>query len=282
MGVRFSSISSLALATAGMFATPVVAQVADPAEQPGQPVATQAEGVGDIVVTAQRRAESLQDVPVSVATINEETLTAINSGGADIRGLSGRVPSLNIESSFGRTFPRFYIRGLGNTDFDLNASQPVSMIYDEQVLENPVLKGMPVWDIDRGLQCGGQAAAAASDPLAAIKAASAERVSIAMMPCPGAGTHSVTASRREIRPSKPSRRRPAQASTSASTAPSSSLRSRVSTLPRIGSKRAAGKRRLLRRLIPHLTIGAVRFDLSIMVLLLLAFIGMQLAFSAAA
>lgn len=40
--------------------------------------------------------------------------------------------------------------------------------------------------------------------------------------------------------------------------------------------------RLLRRLIPQLTIGSIRFDLSIMVLLLVAFIGMQLAFGAAA
>jgi YggT family protein len=40
--------------------------------------------------------------------------------------------------------------------------------------------------------------------------------------------------------------------------------------------------KLLRRLIPQLTIGAVRLDLSIMVLLLVAFIGMQLAFQAAA
>jgi YggT family protein len=39
--------------------------------------------------------------------------------------------------------------------------------------------------------------------------------------------------------------------------------------------------KLLRRLIPQLTIGAVRFDLSIMVLLLAAFIGMQLALGAA-
>ncbi|MDI3313862.1 MAG: YggT family protein [Mycobacterium sp.] len=39
--------------------------------------------------------------------------------------------------------------------------------------------------------------------------------------------------------------------------------------------------KLLRRLIPQLTIGAVRLDLSIMVLLLVAFIGMQLAFQAA-
>lgn len=40
--------------------------------------------------------------------------------------------------------------------------------------------------------------------------------------------------------------------------------------------------KLLRRLIPQLTIGAVRFDLSIMVLLLVSFIGMQLAFNTAA
>jgi YggT family protein len=39
--------------------------------------------------------------------------------------------------------------------------------------------------------------------------------------------------------------------------------------------------KLLRRLIPQLTVGAVRFDLSIMLLLLVAFIGMQMAFSAA-
>jgi YggT family protein len=39
--------------------------------------------------------------------------------------------------------------------------------------------------------------------------------------------------------------------------------------------------KLLRRLIPQLTIGTVKFDLSIMVLLLAAFIGMQLAFGAA-
>jgi YggT family protein len=38
---------------------------------------------------------------------------------------------------------------------------------------------------------------------------------------------------------------------------------------------------LLRRVIPQLTIGSVRIDFSIMVLLLLAFIGMQLAFGAA-
>ena len=102
-----------------------------------------------ITVTAERREESVQDVPISITTVADEKLDVIASGGADIRFLSARLPSLNIESSYGRAFPRFYIRGLGNTDFDLNASQPVSLIYDEVVQESPLLKGFPVFDLDR-------------------------------------------------------------------------------------------------------------------------------------
>ncbi|HTK57731.1 MAG TPA: TonB-dependent receptor [Sphingomicrobium sp.] len=154
--LRNSQTSLIALATACAFATiatPAQAQVTGDTDTPAadatQPQADSAQGVADIVVTATRRSENLQDIPLSVATVSDETLAAINAGGADIRGLSGRVPSLNIESSFGRTFPRFYIRGLGNTDFDLNASQPVSLVYDDVVLENPILKGFPAFDVDR-------------------------------------------------------------------------------------------------------------------------------------
>ena len=103
----------------------------------------------EIVVTAQKREENVQDVPLAVSTINREDFNAIAVGAPDVRILSARVPSLILESSFGRAFPRFYIRGLGNTDFDLNASQPVSMLVDEVVLENPIVKGMPLYDIDR-------------------------------------------------------------------------------------------------------------------------------------
>nr|WP_294849531.1 TonB-dependent receptor [uncultured Sphingomonas sp.] len=141
------TISVVALATATFLAAPAFAQ--DSADTTQPTANTTSDGLTEIVVTAQRRSENLQDIPLSVATVNDETLSAVNSGGADIRGLAGRVPSLNIESSFGRTFPRFYIRGLGNTDFDLNASQPVSLVYDDVVLENPILKGFPVFDVDR-------------------------------------------------------------------------------------------------------------------------------------
>ncbi|GAB3280671.1 TonB-dependent receptor [Parahaliea aestuarii] len=103
----------------------------------------------EVIVTAQKREQSLIDVPLSVATLSGERFTALFEGGADIRGLSARVPGLYVESSNGRVAPRFYIRGLGNIDFDLAASQPVSVIMDEVVKENVVLKSFPLFDIDR-------------------------------------------------------------------------------------------------------------------------------------
>ena len=141
------------LLTASSAIAAVAAGLALPAAAQAQSASVEAQeedsGVTEIIVTAQRREENIQDVPISISTVSGEELSAVTGAGADIRALSGRVPSLNIESSFGRTFPRFYIRGLGNTDFDLNASQPVSLVYDDVVLENPVLKGFPVFDLDR-------------------------------------------------------------------------------------------------------------------------------------
>ena len=99
-----------------------------------------------VVITAERRAENIQDVPNAVSKISGDKLDVLASGGQDVRFLSGRVPSLNIESSFGRAFPRFYLRGYGNTDFRLNASQPVSVIVDDVIQENPILKGFPIFD----------------------------------------------------------------------------------------------------------------------------------------
>jgi iron complex outermembrane receptor protein len=112
-----------------------------------QAAAAEAVSVGEVIVTAQKKAENINDVPLSVTALSGDRLAAARSSGGDIRVLSARVPSLTLESSFGRTFPRPYIRGLGNTDFDLNASQPVSFVYDEVVLESPILKGNPLFDI---------------------------------------------------------------------------------------------------------------------------------------
>ncbi|WP_250460333.1 TonB-dependent receptor [Microbulbifer litoralis] len=103
----------------------------------------------EVTVTAQKRAESLQDVPASVAALSGERFDSIFSAGDDILALGARVPNLYAESSNGRAAPRFYIRGLGNADFDLAASQPVSIIFDDVVQENVVLKSFPIFDVQQ-------------------------------------------------------------------------------------------------------------------------------------
>lgn len=102
-----------------------------------------------VIVTARKTAQRMDELPLAVDVIRRDELDVILSGGPDVLALAGRAPGLYLESSSGRTFPRFYLRGLGNTDFDLNASQPVSVVYDEIVLENAILKGFPVFDAER-------------------------------------------------------------------------------------------------------------------------------------
>jgi len=131
--------SALALAALAVLSSGAGAQQAAAAAEAGK--------LQVITVTAERRTENIKDVPSSVSALSGEILEVLNSGGQDIRLLAARVPSLNIESSFGRAFPRFYIRGIGNTDFDLNASQPVSLVFDDVVQENPILKGFPIFDL---------------------------------------------------------------------------------------------------------------------------------------
>jgi len=113
----------------------------------GAPAAAQdAGGLDEVIVTAQKRSENLQEVPISIATIDGEEVATLLSGVEDVLGLANRIPGLNVESSNGRISPRFYIRGLGNIDFDTAASQPVSVITDDVVLENVILKSFPIFD----------------------------------------------------------------------------------------------------------------------------------------
>ena len=140
----------LALAIASLLPCAALAQSeAPPAAAPAtEQAAPEPTTLDTVQVTASRRVEDIQDVPMAITTVDGEKLDVLTSGGDDIRLLSGRLPSLNIESSYGRSFPRFYVRGLGNTDFDLNASQPVSLVYDDVVQENPILKGFPMFDME--------------------------------------------------------------------------------------------------------------------------------------
>jgi len=141
MSRRFGALACTVSGLALLVSTPALSQTAD--------ASGAAFTVEDVVVTAQRRSENIRDVPFAVSAVNQETMAAVAAGGADILSMTARIPSLQVESSNGRYAPRFYIRGLGNVDFDFNASQPVSVVLDDVVLENVFLKGFPLFDVQQ-------------------------------------------------------------------------------------------------------------------------------------
>lgn len=148
-----ASSKSLLLAgvAAGLFAaSPATAQNGSGTASAADPSTTAPaddDALNDIVVTAERREENLQRTPVSVGVVGGDDLRLFQAGGDDTLALAGRVPGLYAETTTGRIFPRYYIRGLGNIDFYLGASQPVSIIQDDVVLEHVVLKSNPVYDV---------------------------------------------------------------------------------------------------------------------------------------
>ncbi len=148
MSQRISAIraawagSTILAAAAFTFAAPAAAQDSETA-------ASDSGQLDTIIVTANRRQENLQDVAVSAEILDQARVDTIFSAAGDVTALAGSVPGLNIESSNGRVAPRFYIRGLGNTDFDLAASQPVSVLLDDVVMENVTLKSFPMFDVER-------------------------------------------------------------------------------------------------------------------------------------
>jgi iron complex outermembrane receptor protein len=103
----------------------------------------------EIIVTAQKREENIQEVPISITNMSGDRLTARFTGGEDILALASAAPGLHVESSNGRTSPRFYMRGLGNADFTQAASQPVSIVFDDVPMEKVALKAFPLFDMDR-------------------------------------------------------------------------------------------------------------------------------------
>jgi outer membrane receptor protein involved in Fe transport len=97
--------SSLALATA-LLAPAAYAQA------PAQTAAAVEEDIGDIVVTARKREENLQDVPLSISAFSSATIE--EQGLKSIVDIANVTPGLSFRQAFGRTFDRPVIRGMSN------------------------------------------------------------------------------------------------------------------------------------------------------------------------
>ncbi|MFO1255946.1 MAG: TonB-dependent receptor [Sphingomonadaceae bacterium] len=143
--------STTALATALLFAatafaSPALAQDAEPAS--GEAVSDEAQtGVADIVVTAQRRSESAQRVPIAISALGSATLDKIGfKGAADV---VAAVPSVQVQEIYGRYQPIFSIRGVSQSAFTANQSSPVGVYSDEVYIGETYLHGANFFDVER-------------------------------------------------------------------------------------------------------------------------------------
>jgi iron complex outermembrane receptor protein len=116
-------LASCALAsTIGVFAAPALAQ--------SEPQAAASTGVEDIIVSARRRAESIQDAPVAVTAISPRELT--NLAAPDIRDLVGRTPNLVIDPvNAGPSAAAISIRGISFEDIEKSFDPAVGVLIDD-------------------------------------------------------------------------------------------------------------------------------------------------------
>jgi outer membrane receptor protein involved in Fe transport len=129
-------------------AAPALAQEASaPAATADAPQADNG-GIADIVVTAQRRSQSLLSVPLAISALSDDTLA--NKGISNSAALATAVPNLQVSSPYGSTQPNFSLRGISvANEFNANQASPVGVYIDDVYIAARTSHGMGLFDLDR-------------------------------------------------------------------------------------------------------------------------------------
>ncbi len=133
------SMKPLLLVTAALIAHPALAQ-----SQPAVPAASDNAGFGDIIVTARKTAEKLQDVPLTIKALTGGELA--ERGITSISELSQFTPGLTYSPDFGRSGERPVIRGI--SALRTEAPQPVSVFVNGVYVRDAAL-GLVLDDAER-------------------------------------------------------------------------------------------------------------------------------------
>ena len=151
--ISAKTLPSLLIAT-GIFAGPLQAQTPPPAGSPAPvPDASTSVGsipeatTGDIVVTANRREESLQRVGVSVVAASGATLQQLNISRPE--ELTRLFPGFTSIPNAGSAATSYNIRGVGQSDFSEHEEQPVAAYQDGVYIANAAATGFPIFDLQR-------------------------------------------------------------------------------------------------------------------------------------
>jgi iron complex outermembrane receptor protein len=136
-----SAVSILALVTVAL-AMPASAQVAAASDAQTAPA-----DAGEIVVTAQKRAERLQDIPLAVTAVSADTLATRQIN--DTNSLVAAVPSLSFQQGSNPTNTSFRIRGVGTALFGQGVESSVSVVVDGVVAVRAAQGFSDLADVER-------------------------------------------------------------------------------------------------------------------------------------
>ena len=109
--------------------------------------ASDASGLDEIVVTAQRREESAQNVGIALSVISGASLA--DKSITHVDDLQNALPSLQVEPAFGSGLPQYRIRGVGFLDYTSNNASPVGVSIDDVSLALPIQSQGLLFDVDR-------------------------------------------------------------------------------------------------------------------------------------
>lgn len=141
------NISKLAFLIGAGTAFVAVPAVAQSSESDAAATAPEATDAGEIVVTAQKRSERLQDVPLAVTAITGEAMAARQIG--DTRDLVQAVPSLTFQQATNPVASSFRIRGVGTSLFGLGTESSVALVVDGVVSARQAQNFTDFADIER-------------------------------------------------------------------------------------------------------------------------------------
>lgn len=137
-------LASVCAATLAAIASPALGQTAPP-----ERTAAEATSVGEVIVTATRREERLQDVPLSITAYSQEELTS--KGIVGYEGLAQQTPGVVLNRA-SANFNNFTARGIATNGYGANLQSTVAVYIDElpiSTIGNTTVLDPNLFDVER-------------------------------------------------------------------------------------------------------------------------------------
>jgi iron complex outermembrane receptor protein len=134
-----NSMSPVAVAVLAALATAGPAR----AQQAPDPIV----GLEEIIVTAQKREQSLQEIPIAVSVVTGSKLDSV--GGVSTEALKRLVPTLNIRKTNTSLNQALFLRGVGTINFAIAAQPSVAFVLDGVVMSSAGEAFAELYDVNR-------------------------------------------------------------------------------------------------------------------------------------